>query len=220
MVEIKRLVSNYNLTPKRQEKHSILLDKAYKYVVEEGNYKNSFANIAEGMEVERRTLYRYFKNREILLAELYVVDLVWRKKQVYRKLNEINTTTKLSSIEKFYVMLEMHLDHLIELESEVNTTQFQKYVERNMVSSEINDEIKNYLNTEEPWYYSEVMTSLKADDYLVHSINGETYAKVVEQLIESYFYTINLKNKINDNYRFQNLKELVAIMKLTVLKKH
>lgn len=221
MNEYQIISKYYHESPRKQNRRIELLIKLNEYIVLEENYNKSFSKIALENGIERKTLYRYFKDKNDILSQLYAVNYLKFKKEFMIKIDGIKKEVKLSSLEHFYVILDMHLDNLISQANNKNSEKkFLDYIQETLKYNEFSIEVKTYLANEEPCYYCDIIKVLGEQGFILNTINPKEYAIVVEQMIETYFYTINIKQQINPNYQMINLQNLITIMKETILEKN
>ncbi len=217
MDAIIKLSEYFQLSDKRKIRYQELLKLLYDDLVIAGNYQDSLVDITKRINVERKTLYRYFSNKEEILSQLYVVTKVDLKHQLMNKIKQIKNETKLSVMEHFYVILDLHVDYLL---MEHQETEFINYFEQNFKLEFLSKELKDYLNKEQPDYYVEVANEMIKQEFFLVDISAKNYGKIIEQTIESYYESINKYQVIDEKYQLTNLQLLTTIIKHTVLEQN
>ncbi len=217
MDAIIKLSEYFQLSDKRKIRYQELLKLLYDDLVIAGNYQDSLVDITKRINVERKTLYRYFSNKEEILSQLYVVTKVDLKHQLMNKIKQIKNETKLSVMEHFYVILDLHVDYLL---MEHQETEFINYFEQNFKLEFLSKELKDYLNKEQPDYYVEVVNEMIKQEFFLVDISAKNYGKIIEQTIESYYESINKYQVIDEKYQLTNLQLLTTIIKHTVLEQN
>ncbi len=217
MDAIIKLSEYFQMSDKRKRRYQELLELLYNDLVIDKNYQDSLVDIAKRINVERKTLYRYFNNKEEILSQLYVITKVDLKQQLMKKIKKIKAESKLSVMEHFYIILDLHVEYLLMDHQE---TDFIEYFEKNLELNSLSEQLKIYLNYEQPDYYVEVVNEMIKQEFFLVDISAKNYGKIIEQTIESYYEAINRYQVIDDKYQFANLELLTTIIKNTVLEQN
>ncbi len=217
MDAIVKLSEYFPMSEKRKIRYQQLLKLLYNDLVIAENYQDSLVDIAKRINVERKTLYRYFRSKEDILSQLYVITKVNLKQQLMKKIKLIKAESKLSVMEHFYIILDLHVEYLL---MEHQETGFIKYYEQNYNLKCLMEQLKSYLQCEQPDYYVEVVNEMIKQEFFLVDISAKNYGKIIEQTIESYYEAISKYQVIDEKYQFINLEILTTIIKHTVLEQN
>ncbi len=217
MEAIIKLSEYFQMSDKRKERYQELLELLYNDLVIAKNYQDSLVDVAKRINVERKTLYRYFNNKDEILSQLYVITKVDLKQQLMKKINLIKAESKLSVMEHFYIILDLHVEYLLMEHQEID---FINYYEQNYNLENLTEQLKSYLQDEQPDYYVEVVNEMINQEFFLVDISAKNYGKIIEQTIESYHEAISKHQAIDEKYQFINLEILTTIIKHTVLEQN
>ncbi len=219
-VYVDDLLNYYNEGSIKSKRRKVLLSQIIKYVVFDNNYDATMSDISSAIDVERKTLYRYFDSKDDIIVDLAYLLVTYNNQEYLKTSNFILEDDSIDSYNKLRAILTAVTDLMIMFKSEMN---FLAYFDDHFnILDDDNPAKKRYRSLitgfkTKNHYLRAVIYYLDNENILDKSINDEDIIEVVEQVVNS-FVSRTLK-KENESYRFNiaNIDILIKILEKGII---
>ncbi len=219
---ISSLLTYYGESTRKQKTRRKLMDDLKEYIVVKKNYRATMSEISSALEMERKSLYRYFPTIDDIIIDLAYVMVTSNNSRYLIKAKEINELENLSNTEKFKLTLKevgklmivnrTSLEYLSFFDDHFNSLE-----QGNLTRKRYQDLITGFKTQNH--YLKMILEQLDQENQLQNHDAVTDYIEVTEQAL-SAFVSRTLK-KENESYRFdlENIDVLINILTCGIIKK-
>lgn len=205
---LKELLDYYDESPRKRKRRTELYQMLRQILVIDKKYKYSMSDISKELELERKTLYRYFNSTEDILVDLAYIYVV-SGNIVYSNIsNEIIAMKDINTIEKFKMIVREITDAILITQQ---VAQFIGYFEDIIFTMDKAMKPKIRYNSlitlykKNNHYMANILYQMKAEG-LIDIDNLEPYIETIEQSLVAFVSRIILKKEESDRYNLENIE--------------
>ncbi len=170
----------YDESTRKSNRRIELLTKLFEHIVETKNFNDNMSQICKAIAVERKTMYRYYSNREAIIIDLYCLVEISREKELNNKIKNIMILEELSPVEKFYVILEINVELILKSQYDLTFLNYaKKIIHQSNQNTEMYLRYKKVQNDKKYNHYLPILVELEQKELLNSSILPLEYAKVI-----------------------------------------
>lgn len=216
------LLKYYGESETKKHRRIKLLKLIMEYIVFEQNYNATMSNISAAINVERKSIYRYFESRDDILVDLAYILVTSNNLEYLKVSKQILNDKKVPCSEKFSAVLKAVTDVMKQRRKELTflayfDDQFNIMSEDSPAKERYRKLITGFKTKNH--YLRDVILFLDQKKLLDQEIEKEYIIEIVEQMINSFVSRTLKKEK--ESYRFQveNIDIAIRILEKGVIKK-
>ncbi len=220
-VYVDDLLNYYDEGSVKIKRRKVLLKQIMQYVVFENNYDATMSDISTAIDIERKTLYRYFDSIDDIIVDLAYLLVTYNNQEYLKTSNAILNDKSVDSLDKLRDILKSVTNLMISFKSELNflayfDDQFNILADDDLAKKRYRNLITGFKTKNH--YLRAVIHYLDNENILDTSIHPDDIIEVVEQVVNS-FVSRTLK-KENESYRFNvaNIDVLIKILEKGIIK--
>ncbi len=212
------IVKYYDESERKSQRRIKLLNLLFEHIVVNRNYNDNMSEICRAINTERKTVYRYYENREAIMLELRILVYIRRNLMFKKEIEKIMQIEEISVVEKFYIILDINVELLLKHQFDLLFTEYSKQLFAHTdQKSLIYIKYKEMMSEQNFNHYLPILNELETADLLRNSISAKEYASVIDESLRAYIFQTmdNKDNCLNDNdmqiERFVNLLKQAII---------
>ncbi len=119
-VYVDDLLNYYDEGSVKIKRRKVLLKQIMQYVVFENNYDATMSDISTAIDIERKTLYRYFDSIDDIIIDLAYLLVTYNNQEYLKTSNTILDDKSVDSLDKLRDILKSVTNLMISFKSELN----------------------------------------------------------------------------------------------------
>ncbi len=221
MQDIKTLIDYYGESPRKRKRRFELLQSLSEHLVDNRGYNDNMSQICAAINVERKTVYRYYSSKEDIIAEVNYYIYMKRNLELSEKIGEIIKNDNLNTIDKFVVIMNLHVELLTKYRNDMGFVEFAKRIITNLDQETSTYSRYIYLmNDTDFFHFKQILELLEAENELREGIEAEDYAHTIEQILYSFVaQTLEYEKNFN-RFDNANVSKVINLLLLSTLKNY
>lgn len=216
------LIYYYNEGDIRNKRRILLLNQIMEYVVFENHYDATMSEISVALNVERKTIYRYFDTKDDILIDLAYLLVTYNNQKYLEISNKILNDKNVKDKDKFSCILRSVTKFMVSNRKELNFLAF--FDDRFNILDEHSNPKERYRNLitgfkTKNHYLRPIILFLDREKLLDKDLKKEDIIEVGEQLMNSFVSRTLKKEKESYRFDIKNIDIAIKILGKGILKK-
>lgn len=221
MQDIKPLIDYYGESPRKNKRRFELLQQLFHHLVECRGFNDNMSQICKAINVERKTVYRYYNSKEDIISEVNYYVHIKRNYELAERIEEIIANENLNSIDKFIVIMNVQLEIYTKYRDDMAFVEFAKRISTNLdKESETYKRYTYLMNNIEFDHYRKILLTLEADHELNDGINADEYSLTINQILYSFISQTYEYEHDFYSYDNANISKAIKLVAKSVLKNY
>lgn len=215
MKDIELIISYYDESKRKSKRRVDLLSQLFEHIVVNRKYNDNMSQICKAINVERKTVYRYYANREAIIVELLFLIHAKRNLEFTREIEKVMVLEELSLVEKFYVILDINVELLVKYQSDLSFSEYAKKIAKQMDQNSVDYKRHEQMMNEQKFnHYLPILLELEKAGLLRKQIIPEEYSDMIDESLNAFvFQTLEYKDTYI-RYNFNQIERFINLVKL------
>lgn len=211
---LNKLLDYHGDGPRKRERRKLFYEQLLDLLVIHGKYTMSYADICKELKTERKSVYRYFENKDDIIIDIAYLTVVYINKKYIAIASEINTLdydsiTKLKLIFRDVANLVIYYKELFE---------FFQYFDNVIYHLNSNNKTKirySTLMTEfknNNHYLTPILEELRREGKITDKYSNSKLSDVFEQTFGAFVGRTIINLEESERYNLDNINMVIDIM--------
>lgn len=211
---LNNLLAYYDESNRKQERRKYFYDRLLEIIILEDKYNLTFSELAKELDVERKTLYRYFDSKDEIIADVAYLCVVYINGKYLNVAKEImqldyDNTTRLKLIFRDIANVMINYKQLFSFYQYFDLTLYELPLD-SKASLRYRNLITDFKRQHH--YLGPILTELRNEGKLIDKYSNEELAEIFEQAFGVFVSRTIVKMRESDRYKLENINILIDIM--------
>ncbi len=211
---LNNLLVHYDESSRKQARRKFFYDRLLEIIILEDKFNLTFSEIAKELEVERKTLYRYFDSKDEIISDIAYLCVVYINGKYLNVTKEVmgldyDNTTRLKLIFRDIANVMINYKKLFSFYQYFDLTLYELPLD-SKASLRYRQLITEFKRQNH--YLGPILVELRNEGKLVDKYTNEELAEIFEQAFGVFVSRTIVKMRESDRYKLENINVLIDIM--------